>query len=476
MPAPVESTPPPHPRPARRRLIAVVSAAAVAAVAVTVAAVVITTVRPPAPAADVRPGNRTPSGAELSTLPAPADLVLGDVWVDDALVDPDSGPIVIDDSWVLTAPDTPTAPEFAAVDLVTGERVWTVTDADVFGADTPHPGLRAFVRFWLLDAPTPIIAARSDSIEGGDRVITIDGRTGKPLWVSAPGTEYVGALDDGSGDLLVRTGDERASGGELQRISPTGPAEVRWAIPAAGDVAVRGGRVFVVAGRTTVHDAADGAPLASWSEDCVGDGRTAPALVGARLVSDRGDGRIHVCDLDGREVWSTQAERWMSIADDWGSDAQHPAATSQLLVATGRTDGPAVVVMDTADGHETAIPDAALTPDSTTRAYRVGDRLIVAATRWREGTTLEVFDALSGGRLWSAQNAFLHTLSTHALTAGGWTRPASDGGEYLVTGLALDDGAELWRTSWDGQVPYFLGTHPYLWGEHGTMTALTRAG
>lgn len=429
---------------------------------------------PPPPV--VEPGNRAPSGQELLTLPTASEPVIPNVWMDWSF-DRTEGPVVLDDTWVLTTTDR--ASSLSAVELATGETRWTLSGVDVAATDASRRELRTFLHLYSLRAPTPVVVATSAAGISDDRVVAIDGSTGALTWQSETGARYVGALADGRGSFLVSYAAEGLRT-TIQRIAPTSAHPVSWEAVVDGDVAIRGDRLFVFGTTTQVLDAADGTVLESWSDECIsntrgGAGHSAPALVGELLVSFRDGDRVHVCDVNGRELWSSAASAWWPILDDWGQDAERPVATSQLLVARTEAGVASLSVLDLADGAEVEldVADRELPPIDT--VLRVGDRLIVAATSHTDGPSLTVVDALTGAQLWDAAGSYLRSVSRTAVTV---TRAGDelDGTDGTIVGLALENGEQLWETSWGGEVPYYLGTHAFLWGANGVFTPLTFAG
>jgi outer membrane protein assembly factor BamB len=459
-----------------RRIALLVAAGIVAAVVavVTIGPVVARLTTPPTPPTPVvHPGNRTPSGEELLTLPTAGDPALSDVWSDWSY-DLEEGPVVLDDAWVLTADDGESS--LSAVELKTGETKWTLSGADVTALYDSLRERRSFLHLHPLHSATPLVVATTAAGISDDRVVAIDGATGVLVWQSETGARYLGDFVDDDGSFLVAYAqkDLRTS---IQKISLSASDPVMWETIVNGDVVIRGDRVFVFGATPQVLDASEGTPLDSWSEECFsttrdGAGTRAPTLVGELLVSYRNDGRVRACDANGRELWSSGASAWWPILDHWERDAERPVATSQLLVARTEGSTASLTVLDMADGAELELALAGSKLPSIDTVLRSGEHFITAAEQHTDSTSLTVFDARTGARLWDATGSYLRTVSRTGITAlRAGDEP--DGSGDTVVGLALDDGEQLWETSWGDDVPYYLGTRAFLWGANGVYTPLT---
>jgi len=476
----------------RRRRIALIVTPAVALLAALVVAVVVA-VRPWAPPTlEVQPGNRTPSGEELLTTPVATDPVITGVWHDPWFFAERGTTYVFDGDWIITGDgDFPSS--ISAVSLITGETRWT---ADPLTAGIPTENELSFVDLTMTSLAGPVILASTrESVPGRpferrERVHAIDGVTGEWIWSSPPETELLASL--GGGDILVVSRERGAAGATLQRLALRRGGEVDWSADIVGTPHVRGERVFLVDRLIDIHevlDVADGSHVDSWSMSCFAHSfdrhlPETPVRIGELYIADDNDTddrRIHVCTNDGREIRSIPVASWTPVADDWGDRAADPAPTSQLITTLRDRDGATSLhLLDLADGAELELAGS-VPPRSEVKAYRVGDRIVVATGSWGDDPTISVYDALTGARLWGITGSTLMTLSEHGMTVTRYdtipvdAAPDSTSDSEAVAvhvGLALEDGSELWTAPGEDSEITYLGRHAFLWSDAG-RTALT---
>ncbi|MFK4762439.1 PQQ-binding-like beta-propeller repeat protein [Microbacterium sp. ZW T5_45] len=393
---------------------------------------------PPPPSAH---GNRTPTGASL-----PSEPVLSDVPITGIRSGRDPGEddtaTLISGGLVIVADDADET-RFSAVSLETGEIVWQAVLADglarEYPGDTPH-------WFEFLTTPeTEVVVVRvvGTTFTSPEVLAGFSADDGSLRWSVPLGDD---GLDDARYDVqLTRHGDvllsariEGTSGiGGRMRLLDHGTGEIVWEAEtdAGWPVDMQGERIFVHSSNSVeVLDLADGSPIKDWSEECLsapksGEGLpVAPTAIGSVFVASRTTD-THICDGQGRSIWtSSRASAW-PVGDDWGQDANAPTATSELFVS----DHLGQDLRDASSGTRGIELHASL-PVRGEGVVRSGDLL---GLRSREGYA--VVDAVSGEERWHLR------IDEEVHTDVLWTPNEvvlSDGAS--VSAHEPDTGDELW--------------------------------